>query len=197
MKNKFFIFTIIVSLFFNQNLFAFEKKAENFISNTTSNAKKIILDNTLNKVDKKKQLEQLALNSVDVEGLAKYTLGEERKKISEKQLKEYVDTFAIFFTKNLSSKLTDYSDQEVQVTGSKKISDNYVLVNSKIISKKDKQEILVDWRVFLINNKLVIRDLVVEGLSLARTQREEFASIVANKGFAGLIQNLQEYINKN
>ena len=197
MKNKFFIFTIIVSLFFNQNLFAFEKKAENFISNTTSNAKKIILDSTLNKVDKKKQLEQLALNSVDVEGLAKYTLGEERKKISEKQLKEYVDTFAIFFTKNLSSKLTDYSDQEVQVTGSKKISDNYVLVNSKIISKKDKQEILVDWRVFLINNKLVIRDLVVEGLSLARTQREEFASIVANKGFAGLIQNLQEYINKN
>jgi len=197
MKNKFFIFTIIVSLFFNQNLFAFEKKAENFISNTTSNAKKIILDKTLNKVDKKKQLEQLALNSVDVEGLAKYTLGEERKKISEKQLKEYVDTFTIFFTKNLSSKLTDYSDQEVQVTGSKKISDNYVLVNSKIISKKDKQEILVDWRVFLINNKLVIRDLVVEGLSLARTQREEFASIVANKGFAGLIQNLQEYINKN
>ena len=197
MKNKFFIFTIIVSLFFNQNLFAFEKKAENFISNTTSNAKKIILDSALNKVDKKKQLEQLALNSVDVEGLAKYTLGEERKKISEKQLKEYVDTFAIFFTKNLSSKLTDYSDQEVQVTGSKKISDNYVLVNSKIISKKDKQEILVDWRVFLINNKLVIRDLVVEGLSLARTQREEFASIVANKGFAGLIQNLQEYINKN
>ena len=150
MKNKFFIFTIIVSLFFNQNLFAFEKKAENFISNTTSNSKKIILDNTLNKVDKKKQLEQLALNSVDVEGLAKYTLGEERKKISEKQLKEYVDTFTIFFTKNLSSKLTDYSDQEVQVTGSKKISDNYVLVNSKIISKKDKQEILVDWRVFLI-----------------------------------------------
>ena len=197
MKNKFFIFTIIVSLFFNQNLFAFEKKAENFISNTTSNAKKIILDSALNKVDKKKQLEQLALNSVDVEGLAKYTLGEERKKISEKQLKEYVDIFTIFFTKNLSSKLTDYSDQEVQVTGSKKISDNYVLVNSKIISKKDKQEILVDWRVFLINNKLVIRDLVVEGLSLARTQREEFASIVANKGFAGLIQNLQEYINKN
>ena len=197
MKNNFFIFTIIVSLFFSQNLFAFEKKAENFISNTTSNAKKIILDSTLNKVDKKKQLEQLALSSVDVEGLAKYTLGEERKKITENQLKEYVDTFAIFFKKNLSSKLIDYSDQETQIIGSKKISDNYVLVNSKIISKKDKQEILVDWRVFLINDKLVIRDLVVEGLSLARTQREEFASIIANKGFAGLIQNLQEYISKN
>ena len=129
--------------------------------------------------------------------MAKYTLGEERKKITENQLKEYVDTFAIFFKKNLSSKLIDYSDQETQIIGSKKISDNYVLVNSKIISKKDKQEILVDWRVFLINDKLVIRDLVVEGLSLARTQKEEFASIIANKGFAGLIQNLQEYISKN
>ena len=197
MKKKFFIFTFLISLFISQNLLAFEKKAEDFINNTTNTAKKIILNNNLNKVDKKKQLEQLALSSVDVEGLAKYTLGEERKKITENQLKEYVDTFAIFFKKNLSSKLIDYSDQETQIIGSKKISDNYVLVNSKIISKKDKQEILVDWRVFLINNKLVIRDLVVEGLSLARTQREEFASIVANKGFAGLIQNLQEYINKN
>jgi len=197
MKNKFFILTLIFTLFFSQNLFAFEKKAENFINETTSNAKKIILDKNLNKADKKKQLEKLALDSVDVEGLAKYTLGEERKKLNETQLKEYVNTFKVFFTKNLSSKLTDYSDQKVQVTGSKKISDNYVLVNSKIISEKDKQEILVDWRVFLIDNKLVIRDLVVEGLSLARTQREEFASIVANKGFSGLIQNLKDYIAKN
>ena len=197
MKNKFFTLTLIVSLFFSQVLFAFEKKAENFINDTTNNAKKIILDKNLDKVDKKKQLEKLALDSVDVEGLAKYTLGEERKKINEKQLQEFVDTFKVFFTKNLSSKLTDYSDQKVQITGSKKISDNYVLVNSKIISEKDKQEIIVEWIVFIINNKLVSRDLVVEGLSLARTQREEFASIVANKGFAGLIQNLQEYINKN
>ena len=197
MKNKFFILTLIVSLFFSQNLFAFEKKAENFINTTTSNAKKIILDKNINKADKKKQLEKLTLDSVDVEGLAKYTLGEERKKLNETQLKEYVNTFKVFFTKNLSSKLTDYSDQKVQVIGSKKISDNYVLVNSKIISEKDKQEILVDWRVFLVDNKLVIRDLVVEGLSLARTQREEFASIVANKGFSGLIQNLKEYIAKN
>ena len=99
--------------------------------------------------------------------------------------------------KNLSDKLKDYSDQEVKITGSKKISNNYVLVNSKIVSVKDKQEILVDWRVFLIDNKLVIRDLVVEGLSLARTQREEFASIISNKGFENLIKTLQEYISKN
>ena len=81
--------------------------------------------------------------------------------------------------------------------GSKKISDNYVLVNSKILSSKNKLEILVDWRVFLINEKLIIRDLVVEGLSLARTQREEFGSIIANKGFDALIQSQKDYIAKN
>ncbi len=85
----------------------------------------------------------------------------------------------------------------MKVVGSKKISENYVLVDSKIVSIKDKQEISVEWRVFLIDNKLIIRDLVVEGLSLARTQREEFSSIIANKGFAALIQSLKEYISKN
>ena len=190
-------FIFIISFIFSQSVFAFEKDAENFVVKTTSDAKNIILDKSLNKEVKKKKLEDLALKVVDTEGLAKYTLGEERKKITEKQLSEYINIFKIFFSKNLSSKLNDYSDQEVNVFGSKKISENYVLVSSKIISKKDKQEIIVDWRVFLVNNKLVIRDLVVEGLSLARTQREEFASIIANKGFAGLIQNLQEYISKN
>jgi len=190
-------FIFIISFIFSQSVFAFEKDAENFVVKTTSDAKNIILDKSLNKEVKKKKLEDLALKVVDTEGLAKYTLGEERKKITEKQLSEYINIFKIFFSKNLSSKLNDYSDQEVNVFGSKKISENYVLVSSKIISKKDKQEIIVDWRVFLVNNKLVIRDLVVEGLSLARTQREEFTSIIANKGFAGLIQNLQEYISKN
>ena len=196
MKHKIFILIFLTSLFLNQDLFAFEKNAEKFINETTTNAKKIILDKNLNKSDKKNQLEKLALDAVDVEGLAKYTLGEERKKINEKQLKEYIDTFKIYFTKNLSSKLTDYSDQEVQIIGSKKISNNYVLVNSKIISKKDKQEIIVDWRVFFVNNKLVIRDLVVEGLSLARTQKEEFSSIIqSNDGdINALFSTLKEFI---
>ena len=188
---------LIITIFTTSNSFAFQKAAEDFILKTTKNAKNIILNSTISDEEKKNQLEKLALDSVDVEGLAKYTLGEERKNLSDKKISEFVTTFKIFFSKNLSNKLTDYSDQEVKVTGSKKISDNYVLVNSKIVSAKDKQEILVDWRVFLIDNKLVIRDLVVEGLSLARTQREEFASIISNKGFENLIKNLQEYISKN
>jgi phospholipid transport system substrate-binding protein len=188
-------FTLI--LFFSNITFAFEKNAENFILETTQDAKSIILNKTIGDKDKRKQLEKLALNAVDVAGLAKYTLGQERKNLSDKQISEFVSTFKVFFSKNLSNKLKDYSDQEVKITGSKKISDNYVLVNSKIVSLKDKQEIAVDWRVFLVDGNLIIRDLVVEGLSLARTQREEFASIIANKKFEGLIQSLNEYIANN
>ena len=194
---KIIIFFISILISLSSNAYSFEKKAESFILKTTSDAKKIILDTKINEKEKRKKLEELTLSSVDVVGLAKYTLGEEVKKLNDKQLSLYVDTFKIFFSKNISNKLKDYSDQTVQILGSKKISDNYVLVNSKIISSKDKLEILVDWRVFLVDNKLIIRDLVVEGLSLARTQREEFASIIANKGFDALIQSQKDYIAKN
>ena len=191
------VLSLALIIFFSNSSLAFEKNAENFILETTQNAKKIILDKAISDKDKRKQLEKLALNTVDVAGLAKYTLGQERKNLSDKQISEFVSTFKVFFSKNLSNKLKDYSDQEVKITGSKKISDNYVLVNSKIVSLKDKQEIAVDWRVFLVDGNLIIRDLVVEGLSLARTQREEFASIIANKKFEGLIQSLNEYITNN
>ncbi len=194
---KIIIFFISILISLSSNAYSFEKKAESFILKTTSDAKKIILDTKINEKEKRKKLEELTLSSVDVVGLAKYTLGEEVKKLNDKQISLYVDTFKIFFSKNISNKLKDYSDQTVQILGSKKISDNYVLVNSKIISSKDKLEILVDWRVFLVDNKLIIRDLVVEGLSLARTQREEFASIIANKGFDALIQSQKDYIAKN
>ena len=194
---KYFIFLFFILINFSSNSFSFEKEAENFIIKTTQEAKKIILDSGIKETEKKRKLEELALNYVDVEGLAKYALGEEIKKISNDQLLKYVSTFKIFFSKNISNKLKDYSDQNVKILGSKKISENYVLVNSKIISLKDKQEIIVDWRVFLINNKLIIRDLVVEGLSLARTQKEEFASIIANRRIEGLIENLENFISKN
>ena len=194
---KIITFLFLIITICSTSVFAFEKKAETFVLETTKNAKSIILDSSLNENQKRTKLEKLALDAVDVAGLAKYTLGEEAKNLSDKQISEFVSTFKIFFSKNISNKLKDYSDQNVKVVGSKKISENYVLVDSKIVSTKDKQEISVEWRVFLIDNKLIIRDLVVEGLSLARTQREEFSSIIANKGFAALIQSLKEYISKN
>ena len=194
---KIITFLFLIITICSTSVFAFEKKAETFVLETTKNAKSIILDSSLNENQKRTKLEKLALDAVDVAGLARYTLGEEAKNLSDKQISEFVSTFKIFFSKNISHKLKDYSDQNVKVVGSKKISENYVLVDSKIVSTKDKQEISVEWRVFLIDNKLIIRDLVVEGLSLARTQREEFSSIIANKGFAALIQSLKEYISKN
>ena len=194
---KIITFLFLIITICSTSVFAFEKKAETFVLETTKNAKSIILDSSLNENQKRTKLEKLALDAVDVAGLARYTLGEEAKNLSDKQISEFVNTFKIFFSKNISNKLKDYSDQNVKVVGSKKISENYVLVDSKIVSTKDKQEISVEWRVFLIDNKLIIRDLVVEGLSLARTQREEFSSIIANKGFAALIQSLKEYISKN
>ena len=196
MFKKFSIIFIAVFIY-SLNLYAFEKKAENFITETANKAKKIILDTRANEKEKRKSLEELALNTVDVSGLAKFTIGDAIKNLNEKQTLEFIETFKVFFSKNISNKLKDYSDQKVVITGSKKISENYVLVNSKIVSNKDKQEIIVDWRVFLVNDKLIIRDLVVEGLSLARTQREEFASIIANKGYDNLIINLKDYISKN
>jgi len=197
MLRKIFFLNIFFFIALSFNSYSFEKEAEQLVQSTTDNAKKIILDSNIKIDDKKKKIEAIALDVVDVDGLGRFTLGSSKKDLNETQLKKYIEVFRVFFAKNISSRLQNYSDQNIKVTGSKKISDNYVLVNSKMVSKKDNQEIKIDWRVFNINNKLVIRDLVVEGLSLAKTQREEFASILASKGFDGLIANLNEFISKN
>ena len=197
MLRKIFFLNIFFFIALSFNSYSFEKEAEQLVQSTTDNAKKIILDSNIKIDDKKKKIEAIALDVVDVDGLGRFTLGSSRKDLSETQLKKYTEILRVFFAKNISSRLQNYSDQNIKVTGSKKISDNYVLVKSKMVSKKDNQEIKIDWRVFNINNKLVIRDLVVEGLSLAKTQREEFASILASKGFDGLMANLNEFISKN
>jgi len=177
--------------------FAFEKDAENLVQQTTDNAKKIIKDSNIKLEDKKKQIEKIALDVVDVDGLGRFSLGAEKQNLKKDQLDLYTKTFRVFFSKNISSRLQNYSNQNIKVLGSKKISDNYVLVSSKMTSIKENKEVTIDWRVFNVGGKLAIRDLVVEGLSLAKTQREEFASILANKGFDGLISNLNDFISKN
>ena len=197
MLRKIFFLNIFFIIAITFSSYSFEKEAEQLVQSTTDNAKKIILDSNIKINDKKKKIEAIALDVVDVDGLGRFTLGSSRKDLSETQLKKYTEIFRVFFAKNISSRLQNYSDQNIKVTGSKKISDNYVLVNSKMTSKKDNQEIKIDWRVFNINNKLVIRDLVVEGLSLAKTQREEFNSILTSKGFNGLIASLNDFISKN
>lgn len=197
MFKHFLFIKIIIFCFVTSNLFSFERNAEQLVQSTADRAKEIILNKKFIVSEKKDKLEKLALNVVDVDGLSRFSLGSHRKNISEKQLKEYTRVFRIFFAKNISSRLQDYSDQNIKVIGSKKINENYVMVKSKMTSKVDKQEIKIDWRVFKIKEKLVIRDLVIEGLSLAKTQREEFNSILSSKGFEGLITSLNNFISKN
>ena len=197
MFKQFLFLKIIIFCFLTSNLYSFEKDAEKLVQSTTDDAKEIILDKQIKISEKKNKIEKIALNVVDVDGLSRFSLGSHRKNLSEKQLEEYTRAFRLFFAKNISSRLQNYSDQNIKVTGSKKINENYVMVKSKMTSKIDKQEIKIDWRVFKIKEKLVIRDLVIEGLSLAKTQREEFNSIFLSKGFEGLMASLNDFISKN
>ena len=197
MSKRVVLSKLVILLLMTCELYAFEKDAEQLIQFTTNRAKEIILDNNIKLDDKKEKIEKMALDVVDVDGLGRFTLGAFRKDLNDEQLKEYTKVFRIFFAKNISSRLRNYSDQNIEVVGSKKISDNYVMVKSKMISKNDNQKIQIDWRVFKIKDKLVVRDLVIEGLSLAKTQREEFNSILSSKGYDGLIISLKDFISKN
>tara|TARA_B100001939_G_C16916215_1_gene607034 strand:+ start:518 stop:1111 length:594 start_codon:yes stop_codon:yes gene_type:complete len=197
MFKKFLFIKIILFCFVTSNLYSFEKDAEQLVQSTTDDAKEIILNKQIKNSEKKIKIEKIALKVVDVDGLSRFSLGSHRKNLSEKQLKEYTRVFRLFFAKNISSRLQNYSDQNIKVVGSKKINENYVMVKSKMTSKIDMQEIKIDWRVFKIKEKLVIRDLVIEGLSLAKTQREEFNSIFLSKGFEGLMSSLNDFISKN
>jgi len=197
MFKKFLFIKIILFCFVTSDLYSFEKDAEQLVQSTTDDAKEIILNKQIKNSEKKIKIEKIALKVVDVDGLSRFSLGSHRKNLSEKQLKEYTRVFRLFFAKNISSRLQNYSDQNIKVVGSKKINENYVMVKSKMTSKIDMQEIKIDWRVFKIKEKLVIRDLVIEGLSLAKTQREEFNSIFLSKGFEGLMASLNDFISKN
>ena len=197
MFRQYLLIKIIFFCFVTSNLYSFEKDAEQLVQSTTDDAKEIILNKQIKNSEKKIKIEKIALKVVDVDGLSRFSLGSHRKNLSEKQLKEYTRVFRLFFAKNISSRLQNYSDQNIKVVGSKKINENYVMVKSKMTSKTDMQEIKIDWRVFKIKEKLVIRDLVIEGLSLAKTQREEFNSIFLSKGFEGLMASLNDFISKN
>lgn len=197
MSKKLVLSKIVILLLMTCKLYAFEKDAEQLIQFTTSKAKEIILDNNIKIDEKKEKIEKIALDVVDVDGLGRFTLGAFRKDLNDEQLKEYTKVFRIFFAKNISSRLRNYSDQNIEVVDAKKINDNYVMVKSQMISKNDNQKIRIDWRVFKVKDKLVVRDLVIEGLSLAKTQREEFNSILSSKGYDGLIIILKDFISKN
>ncbi|NBT38476.1 MAG: ABC transporter substrate-binding protein [Proteobacteria bacterium] len=194
-KKIFFYISIILLISSNSN--SAEPNAETFVLKLTEDAKIIFNDKSLNKDSRLKKLNELSAKYLDLEALAGYTLGDYREKATATERDSFNKLFREYFIKNMSSKLNDFADQELKIIDSKKINENNIIVSTKIFSKKDAQEIAVDWRIYIKESKLLARDLVVEGLSLARTQKEEFASIIASKGFSGVIIALENFNKSN
>lgn len=194
-KKIFFYISLI--LFTYTNSYSSETSAEAFVLKLTNEAKLIFNDKSLNTDSRLKKLNDLSQSYLDLDALAGYTLGDYRDKATASEKDNFNKLFREYFIKNMSSKLNDFADQELKILDSKKINENNIIVSTKIFSKKDAQEIKVDWRIYTKESKFLARDLVVEGLSLARTQKEEFASIIASKGFVGLINALENFNKSN
>ena len=194
-KKIFFFISFILLISSNSN--SAESNAEAFVLKLTDEAKIIFNDKSLNKDSRLKKLNDLSSKYLDLDALAGYTLGDYREKATNSERENFNKLFREYFIKNMSSKLNDFADQDLKVIDSKKINENNIIVSTKIFSKKDAQEIAVEWRIFTKDSKLLARDLVVEGLSLARTQKEEFSSIIASKGFVGVISALENFNKSN
>jgi phospholipid transport system substrate-binding protein len=190
-------FFISVTLLISSNSNSAENNAEAFVLKLTDEAKIIFNDKSLSKDSRLKKLNDLSSKYLDLDALAGYTLGDYREKATSSERENFNKLFREYFIKNMSSKLNDFADQDLKIIDSKKINENNIIVSTKIFSKKDAQEIAVEWRIFTKDSKLLARDLVVEGLSLARTQKEEFASIIASKGFVGVISALENFNKSN
>ena len=197
MKKKFLI--IIFFVFgLSQKSFAYSSDPKQFIQEIVDEAKKVLVDSNT-KEFKTKKLSEIALKTVDIKGVAYYTLGNYRKKLSEEQMKEYLVLFEKYFLKSFTSRLTDYSDPKINVLSAEVLNPKYTIVKSLLIATDKKPEVNIEWRVYTKNtDKPLIRDLIIEGLSLARTQKEEFASVIEtnNGDVTKLFITLKEFIAK-
>jgi len=194
---------ILISLFFLSNstfasTYTYSSDPKMFVSELVNDAINKLSDNNLSKEEKATFVENVAIENIDINALGLYTLGELRKSTDKNSLENYQQAFKKYFLKSLTSRLTDYSSNKFEITDSEKKSSNYTMVKSKIISSNNQPEIKIDWRVYTKNpDKPLIRDLIIEGLSLARTQKEEFSSILNsnNNDINILIAKLEEFIN--
>ena len=169
-----------------------------FINSISSEASEI-LSSKLSESEKVSKLKMIAEESVDIDGVGLYTLGKHRKTLTNEQKEEYKKLFKEYFLKSFSGRLVVYNDAKIAVLSEEVKNEKYTIVYSKLIGTTDRPEVKIDWRVYTKNpDKPLIRDLVIEGLSLARTQREEFNSIVENSGgdISALFTNLRTFLNK-
>ena len=158
-----------------------------------------ILSGNLNDDEKIRQLNDIAEKNVDIKGIGFYTLGKFRKNISPEEQDRYADLFRKYFLKSFSSRLVTYTDPKINVISEKVVNEKYTIVNSILVATEKRPEVKIDWRVYTKNpDKPLIRDLIVEGLSLARTQKEEFKSVIQNNNndINALFKTLEDFINK-
>ena len=193
-----FVNVLIILTLFQSNALSYSNDPKMFIQEIIDEAKSILNDK-ISKDEKAKRLSDIALKTVDIKGIGYYTLGSKRKDLSETELKKYNDLFEKYFLKSFTSRLTDYSDPKIDVVSADVISDKYTIVNTLLVGTDKKPEVKIDWRVYTKNpEKPLIRDLIVEGLKLARTQKEEFSSILNsnNNDINALFSSLENFINK-
>ena len=193
-----FLFVFIISFWQDSRAIAYSSDPEKFITEIIEEAK-LILNSHESKEVKAEKLSVIALKTVDVKGIGYYTLGKKRKDINEDQIKKYNIIFEKYFLKSFTSRLTDYSDPKISVLSAEKINEKYTIVKSMLLKTDKKPEVKIDWRVYTKNpENPLIRDLIIEGLSLARTQKEEFSSILIsnNNDINVLFSKLEEFINK-
>ena len=190
---------LIILLLFNLNhSYVYSIEPDVFIQSTVNRASQVLSKN-ISKEDKMNELKMIANETVDITGIGYYSLGSYRKSLSKDQLANYKNVFKEYFLKSFSSRLAEYSDPKIQVNSMKKLNDNYTIVLSTLVGTDSRPEVKIKWRVYTKNpENLLVRDLIIEGLSLARTQKEEFSSIInSNDGkIEALLKNLSDFSSK-
>ena len=192
------VYFISIFLLLNTSLFAYSSNPKDFVDELVNEALTKLADKNLNKEQKRSFIEKVALENVDINALGLYTLGELRKSSNKNDISNYKKSFEKYFLKSLTSRLTDYSSSKFEVLEEDKKSSNYTIVSSKVTPDDGGPEIKIDWRIYTKNpDKPLIRDLIIEGLSLARTQKEEFLSVLtSNDGdINALFKTLEEFSN--
>ena len=190
---------IIYLLLFNLNYNpVFSIEPDVFIQSTVNRASQILSKN-ISRDEKINQLKNIAKETVDIKGIGFYTLGSTRKNLNENQINKYLDLFEKYFLKSFSSRLSEYTNPKIEVQEKNSLNKNYTIVNSILVATSERPEIKIDWRVYTKNpDNPLIRDLIIEGLSLARTQKEEFGSILnSNDGDINILFNTLENFIQN
>ena len=195
---KIFIFTTFLIIILSSISKVHSIEADVFIQSVVNRAAKT-LSGSFTKEERVERLKDIARETVDINGLAFYSLGAHRKNLSKDQVDEYKKVFAKYFLKSFSSRLAEYSNPEIEVESKRVINKNYTIVSSILVSTENRPVVKIEWRVYTKDpNNLLIRDFIIEGLSLARTQKEEFSSIInSNDGkIEALLKNLSAFAAK-